>query len=76
VTFPLTPEAGFSRSLLEPLAVHLRETKIISHTQILRMREASTTFLVGVDKIVSHKDSGIDMVMVSYFQAVPSSMMH
>ena len=67
VTFPLTAAVGFSRSLLEALAAHLRETKITSQTQILRMREASTTFFVGVDKIVPHRDSAIDMVVASYF---------
>lgn len=67
VTFPLTPAEGFSRSLLEALAVHLREIKITSQAQILRMRETYTTFFVGVDRIVPHRGSGIDMVMASYF---------
>lgn len=69
-TFPLTPPAGFSRSLLEAVAVleaHFRETKITSHTQTLRMREASTTFFVGVDKIIPHRDSSIDIAIVGYF---------
>jgi hypothetical protein len=70
VTFPLTPAAGVSRSLLEALAVveaHFRETKITSHTQTLRMRETSTTFFVGVDKIVPHRDSSTDIAIVGYF---------
>lgn len=70
VTFPLTLAAGFSRSLLEALAVleaHFRETKVTSHTQTLKMRETSTTFFVGIDKIAPHRDSGTDIAIVGHF---------
>lgn len=58
------------------LEAHFFKIKITSHQQTPRMSEACTASFVGIDEILYHRDSSIEMFMVKYFKAVRSCKMH